>query len=57
MSSPVLVDDYGARCHTCFGGMYVVKIQRGPRIGVRITYRHVERHPTCGQPSITVDKR
>ena len=53
---PVSVDEFGAMCQACFGTLYVVRIERGPRIGTRVTYRHVVRRPACGKRTIVVDQ-
>lgn len=37
----------GVMCAKGLCSVYVDKIERGPKIGVRITYRHVESHPPC----------
>lgn len=37
----------GYVCAKGFCAIYMDKIERGPRIGTRITWRHVERHPVC----------
>jgi hypothetical protein len=42
-----IADTMGPYCGKCFGALFIDKIERGPKIGVRITYRHVERHPPC----------
>ena len=34
-------DPLGPACRDCGGDVYADKIERGPRIGVRITWRHV----------------
>ena len=40
-------DPFGPCCADCLGLVYLAKIQSGPRIGVRATYRHVDSHPPC----------
>jgi hypothetical protein len=57
MSRPIATDvvideDFGPSCAKCLrrGGLAFVtleKIESGPRIGVRKTYRHVAAHPIC----------
>ena len=55
MTAPFPVADkvekspWGAFCadRRCGGPLYLDRIQTGPRIGVRETWRHVTRHPAC----------
>lgn len=51
---------FGPTCSECnarghAGILYVTKIDSGPR-GTRITYRHVERNPGCGESKV-VERR
>lgn len=43
--------DLGPYCRDCLGPVYLVKIENGPRIGVRMTFRHVQQHPPCQRVS------
>jgi hypothetical protein len=48
----VMDETFGPSCAKCLrhGGLALVtleKIEAGPRIGIRETYRHVEAHPIC----------
>ena len=39
----------GPYCAACYGPIYLDKIEQGPKIGTRLTYRHVEPHPVCAR--------
>ena len=52
MSKPPIAENvaqgaFGPECADCHGVVYADKIERGPRIGTRITYRHIEQRPWC----------
>ena len=40
-------DRFGPHCADCYGVVYIDRVEFGPRIGERITYRHVESSPRC----------
>lgn len=48
IATDVKPDGFGGyMCAKAGCPIYVVKIERGPRIGTRITWRHVESNPVC----------
>lgn len=44
----------GYMCAKALCNIYVVKIEIGPRIGTRITWRHVDLHPPCEYMDVRV---
>lgn len=48
IATEVREDGFGGyMCAKGLCAIYADKIERGPKIGVRITWRHVERNPVC----------
>ena len=42
----------GYMCAKALCAIYADKIESGPKIGTRITWRHVEKHPMCESPDL-----